>query len=316
MYPMRNYLLEGEFKTLANVQSKEQDKLLGYSNVVGVGLGTKHSNGVDTGDPCLVILVEQKIDREFLDDSELIPATIGKCKTDVVEVGTIFAQTDMRNNERMRPAMGGCSVGHTRVTAGTIATTVIDRGATNPTRYYILSNNHVLAASNAASIGDIVVQPGVADGGTAASDRIGRLARFVPIRFGGILTNTVDAAIAEVDQFDKCSPEIYSIGYVQGVANVAVGTRVQKSGRTTGYTRGTVIAVNATVNVNYGTPGVARFVNQIVTTDMSEGGDSGSLVLDMRENAVGLLFAGSPTVTIINPISAVLAALRVEFLGV
>jgi len=315
MYPMRNYLLEGELKTLAGVQAKEQDKLLGYSNVVGVGLGSKHINGVNTGEPCLVVLVEQKIDREFLDDSDLIPATIGKCKTDVLEVGTIFAQTDMRNNELMRPAMGGCSVGHTRVTAGTIATAVIDRGATIPGRYYILSNNHVLAASNAATIGDIVVQPGTVDGGTAAANRIGRLARFVPILFGGA-NNVVDAAIAEVDQFDKCSPEIYSIGYVQGVANVAVGTRVQKSGRTTGYTRGRVIAINATINVNFGSPGVARFVNQIVTTNMSAGGDSGSLVLDMRENAVGLLFAGSPTATIINPISAVLAALRIEFLGV
>ena len=48
----------------------------------------------------------------------------------------------------------------------------------------------------------------------------------------------------------------------------------------------------------------------------SAGGDSGSLVLDMRRNAIGLLFAGSSQVTILNPINAVLGSLQVEFLGV
>lgn len=315
MYPMKNYLLEGDFKSLSDLQTKEQDALLSMPNVVGVALGNKQTNGIDTGTPSLLVLVDQKIDKEDLGKSDLVPATLGKFKTDVVEVGHIFAQTDMRNNEVMRPAMGGCSVGHTRVTAGTIATTVIRRGDMVPGRYFILSNNHVLANSNAASIGDPIVQPGSFDGGVMATNHIANLAGFIPINFNGG-NNVVDCAIAEVLQFDKCSPEIYSIGYVQGVANVQVNSRVQKSGRTTGYTRGRVIAIGATLNVNYGGAGVARFVNQIITTNMSAGGDSGSLVLDMRRNAIGLLFAGSPQVTILNPINAVLGALQVEFLGV
>lgn len=315
MHPMRNYLLEGDFKALSTLQTKEQDNLLALSNVVGVGLGNKQKNGVDTGEPSLLVLVNQKLDKADLNDGDLIPASFGKYKTDVVEIGEIFAQTDMRNNERMRPTMGGCSVGHIRVTAGTIATTVIRRRAMVPDRYYILSNNHVLANSNAANIGDPIVQPGSFDGGVHPADTIAHLSNYIPIQFGGA-NNQVDCAIAEVIQFDKCSPEIYGIGYVEGVANVAVNTRVQKSGRTTGYTRGRVIAIGATVNVNYGGPGVARFVNQIITTNMSAGGDSGSLVLDMRNNAVGLLFAGSSTATIINPINAVLSALQIEFLGV
>lgn len=312
---MRNYLLEGDFKSLSEIQTTEQDALLAMPNVVGVGLGNKLTNGADTGVPSLLVLVDQKLDKEYLGKSELIPGSVGKFKTDVVEVGQIFAQTDMRNNELMRPAMGGCSVGHTRVTAGTIATTVIRKGDNVPSRYFILSNNHVLANSNAASIGDPIVQPGTFDGGVMAANHIAILAGFVPINFMGG-NNVVDCAIAEVIQFDKCSPEIYSIGYIQGVANIQVNTRVQKSGRTTGYTRGRVIAIGATINVNYGGAGVAKFVNQIVTTNMSAGGDSGSLVLDMRRNAVGLLFAGSAQATILNPISAVLSALQIEFLGV
>ena len=47
----------------------------------------------------------------------------------------------------------------------------------------ILSNNHVLANSNDAQVGDTVVQPGSIDGGHAVSDKIAELERFVPIEF-------------------------------------------------------------------------------------------------------------------------------------
>ena len=93
----------------------------------------------------------------------------------------------------------------------------------------------------------------------------------------------------------------------------AIGLRVQKCGRTTGLTKGRIYAVNATVNVSYGSR-VARFVNQIIITpgSFSAGGDSGSLIVvdssgsDGRK-AVGLLFAGSPSITIANPIGLVLS---------
>jgi hypothetical protein len=63
--------------------------------------------------------------------------------------------------------------------------------------------------------------------------------------------------------------------------------------------------INATVNVNYGNGRVARFARQILTTNMSAPGDSGSLICDLDERAVGLLFAGSPVVTVVNPIALV-----------
>lgn len=91
-----------------------------------------------------------------------------------------------------------------------------------------------------------------------------------------------------------------------------VGEKVQKSGRTTGYTQGEIIGTNAVVNVSYGSAGTARFVNQILTNNMSAGGDSGSAVFDMNGNMVGLLFAGSDTVTIMNHADDVFKMLDIE----
>ena len=71
-------------------------------------------------------------------------------------------------------------------------------------------------------------------------------------------------------------------------------------------------AINVTVNVNYGGGRVGRFCRQIVTANMSAGGDSGSLVLDSNENALGLLFAGSSVATIMNHIVYVEALLAIR----
>ena len=204
---------------------------------------------------------------------------------------------------RIRPVEGGYSVGHYQITAGTYATAVIDATAFPgvPQRYYVLSNNHVLANSNNARIGDPILQPGPYDGGTVAADTIARLSRFVPINFAPGSSNYVDAAIAE-GAFDVLDREIYWVGYARGGIAPALNMVVQKTGRTTNYTTGRITAINATVNVNYGGGQVARFVNQILTTNMSAGGDSGSLLLDMENRAVGLLFAGSSVVTVFNDI--------------
>ena len=91
---------------------------------------------------------------------------------------------------RQRPAPMGYSVGHPAITAGSIGARVVD-GSGN---VYVLSNNHVLANSNDASIGDPALQPGPFDGGTSA-DRIGTLFAFQSIDFSGG-DNTIDAAIA------------------------------------------------------------------------------------------------------------------------
>src|SRR5439155_6156408 len=82
-------------------------------------------------------------------------------------------------------------------------------------------------------------------------------------------------------------------------------------GRTTGLTDGHVTAIDAVVEVDYGGGKTAMFRGQIVSDLLSKGGDSGSLIVDDRRRAVGLLFAGGPTTTLINPIGAVMQALEI-----
>lgn len=84
------------------------------------------------------------------------------------------------------------------------------------------------------------------------------------------------------------------------------------SGRTTNYAVGWIVAVNATIDVGYGGGRLARFLDQIVTTNMSAPGDSGSLITTLDEAAVGLLFAGSSVATIANQVENVRTLLRVE----
>lgn len=232
---------------------------------------------------------------------------------------------------RIRPVQGGWSVGHYQITAGTIATCVYDllpgAGVNPPTfgigippKFYILSNNHVLANSNEGHLGDAILQPGPFDGGTNPADKIASLSRFIPIQFAPQIplaqqNNIVDAAIAE-GNFDELDRSVYWNGDVRGwyrKSDVKVGTVVKKTGRTTSLTFGRILAIGATIDVSYPGSRVARFKDQIITTNMSAGGDSGSLVLNADDNkAVGLLFAGSSSTTIINQIENVRSLLRVE----
>jgi hypothetical protein len=233
-------------------------------------------------------------------------------------------------SRRLRPCPSGFSIGNVGIPAGTLGSVVYDfqPGATidppapglgMPSRYYVLSSNHVLAASNAAPIGSAIVQPGPFDGGADPRDRIATLSRFVPIQFAPQVpldrhNNVVDAALGQ-EEFADATREIYFSGAPRAwrrKANVAVGDKVRKTGRTTNVTFGRILSVDATVDVSYGPSGVARFHDQVITTAMASGGDSGSLVTSYDNVAIGLLFAGSPLATIVNHIETVRSLLRVE----
>ena len=79
---------------------------------------------------------------------------------------------------RFRPAPGGVSIGHFRITAGTLGCLVKKND-----KLFILSNNHVLANSNEADIGDAILQPAPDDGGQNPQDKIGELSEYIPIQF-------------------------------------------------------------------------------------------------------------------------------------
>jgi hypothetical protein len=325
-------------------QAKELHKvaILAKPNVVGVGVGYKVRAKQTTDELCIVAMVRQKIPKDGLAREALVPRRIDGVLTDVMQVGHLRAM--QTPTDRWRPAPGGVSMGHYQVTAGTFGTVVRDRATGDR---LILSNNHVLANSNAANPGDPVLQPGAADGGTVANDTIAHLERFCPIEFGAsppvcptaigaanlanalarlmgskhrfevfqsdpTAVNLVDAAVARPLDDGDILDEILQIGVVDGTTPAGLGMSVRKSGRTTGLTTGRIILLDSTVSVSYGIGRVARFEQQIVTSAMSQGGDSGSLlVAGDTLQAVGLLFAGSDQVTIHNPVQLVLDCLEV-----
>lgn len=300
-----------ELERVVEAKRQYEGELLRKAIVRGVGVGYKVIGGRRTGEPSVVALVTRKLPAGLLHPKDMVPAELGGIRTDVVEVGVVrIPPTPLSSlrQESIRPAPGGCSIGHVRATAGTLGC-LVRRGAER----FILSNNHVLAVGNFGVRGDIILQPGPLDGGRVPEDEIAELADHVPIDFSG--PNRMDAAIAKPLSPDLVTEEILELGVPRGVAAPALGEQVVKSGRTTGVTRGTVEVVEATIDVLYGLARV-RFQGQclVVATGFSQGGDSGSVVLrdDGSLAAVGLLFAGSEKATVFTPILEVLSALRVE----
>ena len=215
-----------------------------------------------------------------------------------------------------RPVPIGVSTGHPDITAGTIGCRVKDSLG----NLYALSNNHVYADENLATRGDNVLQPGRADGGINPDDAIGTLADYVDILFNGPY-NEIDAAIALCEgTLGNATPEGgYGIPDSQIVEEATLNLPVQKYGRTTGFTKGTISEINFIGNIGY-SRGTAVFANQIVVIGtkgrFSRGGDSGSLIVTQDgNNPVGLLFAGGGRRTIANPIGPVLDAFDVTIDG-
>lgn len=120
----------------------------------------------------------------------------------------------------------------------------------------------------------------------------------------------VKASATEGVEYDN-TPLNLGVTITRQIAEVSVGDTVQKSGRTTSVTVDEVLGIDSASNVQYDA-GVARFDDQIICGPMSAGGDSGSVVYDAQGNAIGLLFAGSDTVTIVNRIQNVFTELNID----
>ncbi|HLQ45222.1 MAG TPA: hypothetical protein VK137_10870, partial [Planctomycetaceae bacterium] len=207
-----------------------------------------------------------------------------KGEVDVRYVGRIGKlETPATLQKRRRPLVIGCSIGHHKITAGTLGCFVQSR-TTNAT--LILSNNHVLANENKAKAGDAILQPGRFDGGTNPADIVATLQKF--IRLKPSRTNFVDAAVAQPSadiHFNQ--KKLGGFGNLKGIGPdfLDEGTNVRKVGRTTGETKGRVTAFeldNVVVGYDIGN---LRFDNQVEiegagTSAFSDGGDSGSLIVN------------------------------------
>jgi hypothetical protein len=333
--------MTNDLNDIRNLLKTTSTQLFGHAGVVATGIGYKVSDGKTSNTPALVCSVEKKLPKSQLQSSDLVPEKIDGFPTDVIETGRIRAFQG--HTDRHRPAPGGISIGHREITAGTLGC-VVKKGG----QRVILSNNHVLANSNDAALGDAILQPGPHDNGSFPADHIANLEAFVEVTFlipeipsdckfaTGVISvlnagctvigsrtryritrpimpsasgNLVDAAIARPINDADVSDEILEIGQISDVADATLGMEIQKSGRTTGHTTGQITQVDVTVNVNYGGTRIAMFEDQLMAGAMSQGGDSGSAVLDMDRRLVGLLFAGSDSSTIMNRIGNVFSTL-------
>ena len=291
--------------------------VIGYSST----LKPKIKAGKELDTLAIRFYVTKKISIEKLSNKDLIPPfqAFGKqiVQTDIIEIGTIKALEDIKElkKARHRPMPLGVSIGHPLITAGTAGWLGKKDG-----KLMIVTNNHVAAAENKAQIGDIILQPGPSDGGSINNpeDRIGRLYYYVPVSFEEFtckirqflvrkllrrraLPNKVDIALVEVDEKDILKRFIDSPPPL-GITQARVGMKCMKTGRTTCLTKGgTIIDTDWTGMVQY-SRGIALFEDQILIEGegFSAGGDSGSCVMDMDRNIIGLLFAGSNTHTVVN----------------
>jgi hypothetical protein len=229
--------------------------------------------------------------------------------------------------------------GVTTCCGGTLGS-LVSRGG----NLYILSNNHVLSRSDAGVItsgqtpGDAITQPGLIDNNCAVPPTtVATLSQFFNLENGNAQTN-IDAALAQITQgaIDPTGTILQLGGANNNNAPTdapphqgtiltsaqAVGSPhnglVAKSGRSTGLTCSAIFAVNASFSVEYqrgcgtGTTFSASFSSQVDITNngFSAQGDSGSLIVTQdTADPVALLFAGSTTDTVGNPISAVLNGL-------
>ncbi|MCX5834764.1 MAG: hypothetical protein NTV99_09705 [Deltaproteobacteria bacterium] len=301
-----------EVRATMAVQDRNGRRLMTHPDIVGTATG--HA---DDGRPAVLIMTKKRL------GPAVIPSHLeGKPVVEKV-TGPIFALAKPAakiypTKYFTRPVPIGVSTGNRgECSAGTIGARVV-RG----NNLYALSNNHVYALENEADIGSEILQPGLYDTKCVYRELnvIGTLADFVPIDFSA--DNVIDAAIASVtDAMVGNATPAGGYGTPKSETDTpSVGQKVQKYGRSSSLTKGTVLGTNATIKVIYGSR-IAVFKSQIMVSGKSgfiKPGDSGSLLVTYPgRNPVGLLFAGnsSGSYAWANPIDEVLDAFNVEIDG-
>ena len=291
-----------------SIQDENTSRLMSLSGVIGTGTGLNAA-----GQPAVLVLAN----RAGVED---VPSSLGGVPVEVRVVGQVKAYSQIDEDAALpvgairpdaKPGGGGgtlqmgTSTGNdNECAAGTLSCVVIKGG-----NKYFLSNNHVFARENAARNGERIDAPGRYDAHPICGQtpQCGTLSDFQPISFSS--NNTIDCAIAAPSSglaFTCAEAGGYTPS--SSVVSPAVGLAVQKTGRTSGLTTGTIQAINVTIQVQY-SGGVATFINQIMTPgNFIRSGDSGSLMVTQSgNNPVGLCFAGGSGGSFANPIGPVLS---------
>jgi hypothetical protein len=309
------------------VQNAHTPRLMGLPGVVGTAITAD-----DKGRPAILVMTETPMGARLpatLDGYTVIEEVTGKIKA--LKTTTTVSHTAKQTPPIQLGTSGGSAIdlANGYCCSGTLGA-LVQKGSSQ----YILSNSHVLCGDVAsggngkvASIGDDITQPGLIDANcSAATTNLVADLSSLSTTYPPASTPNVDCAIAQVRSgMVRTDGAILEIGTISASTVAAyVGQPVKKSGRTTGLTRSKITALNATVNVGYetecaGTAYTKTYTGQIVAgRKFINSGDSGSLMVeDVATNprAVGLLFAGSSTTAIANPIGEVLGELGATMVG-
>jgi hypothetical protein len=314
------------------VQDRHTPSLLNLPGVVGTATSVD-----EAGNPVIMILTETKMPAgrlpKVLDGFGVVEEVTGKImalkgggsgtnhrakQTPPIQLGT-------SGGPALDLANGYCCGG----TLGSL----VQIGSTQ----YILSNSHVFAGDvtsggngRVSTIGDDITQPGLIDvscnaGNAQVVADLSSLSTLYPPNS----TPNLDASIAQVRSgMVRTDGAILGIGTLSSATVAAsVNMAVKKSGRTTGLTRSTISGINANISVGYstecaGSSFTKSFTGQILISNSGNrflnSGDSGSLMVqDVTSNprAVGLLYAGSSSIAVANPIGTVLGHFGASMVG-
>jgi len=249
-------------------------------------------------------------------------------------IGTAVVQQNPPPIPPSPPSTSRCYVHKKRIACGSSVTAANEWGAgslgcllkNGNGDLFGLSNNHVTGGCNHTLVDMPILSPAPFDASPQgpAPLAIGRHAESITLQSG-------NPAVVPPQQFDAAVFSIVdtdAITSMQGnglfdtpstAGHLAGGARVKKVGRTTGLTTGTVVGQSVTaMPVPYKHSRFSALVYfqpvWVVRGDsgrFSDGGDSGSLVVsDDGNEALGLVFAGMESVSLVLPLEPLLKKLK------
>jgi hypothetical protein len=317
--------LNPQIQAVMAVQNRHTTQLMADPDVIGTATSLD-----DLGKPAVLMLVTTQ--KAF----DAAPKAIEGVPVKVILTDKIIAMAGVSHTAKQTPPIQlGTSGGWAKDLAngyccgGTLGSLINVGG-----QLRILSNYHVFEADIVpggngvvAQTGDNIIQPGLIDVNcnAASAQNVATL-----VKTSSLPSSNVDCSSANIKTgMVNTSGAILEIGTLKSATVAAsVGQRVKKSGRTTGLTRSTISGLNATISVQYenecagGIAFTKTFTGQILVTNTRSrflnSGDSGSLMVeDVTTNprAVGLLFAGSTSIAVANPINSVLSFLGATMVG-
>ena len=275
-----------------------KNRLLDKKFVNGVGIGYKIKDGEITDKKCIIVTVTEKIKKDFLKESDLVPKKLlGLFQTDVVEVGDLQAMW----RDKHRPVKMGSSCSWEGLTACSTGLPIWDRNG-NP---YLMMNGHCVWADGKAKVGDRVLQPAPADGGTK-DDKIGEVTDMNAKREGN---DAIDLSVVKLTE-EVLQEDVAGHTYTPKTRYLKQSDLLKKvkgGGRTIGERReGVITSIDFTAQVRNNNGDVVRYEDCVLSLNADpdgdaivKGGDSSSIRF-VDNMPLVQTFAGSAVAAIFN----------------